>query len=821
MVGVSIRLEALLIVLSALAATLPAVPRGAAEAAEEDVTVVTITDKVLVEDCTPFGVNLTGRNLLKKPVELNFEGTSHRVCLNGEIFRDGYLCYTVGESACKYSHVDKFWPGGTVLILSGDARGQKRTIAGVELREAATWPWLVSKGQRTVAAFLVFDKPVEGLPEDKRTDLSAVHEARGNVNTAFAQDPLKNVGALVEKSYLDVGWCGRSRGFQPPGNCKKLTAVQGDTPPGSFGLSALLVDPGDVQAALRFPLFQAAQVDCDGVYRVSFWVKANGGAPRLTVGWDSPADIPSEEVPVTAEWQKHELKFDLRGRFAAAAARAKSGTTAQMIIQGGSVLLDDIAMGIEDDENPTPFRTEVVEVLKDANVGIIRLLQEGGDTMRNTLSPRLQQHSYDGSVWHVKGDPSKRSWFSGQRHFTLHELYALCEHLGCEPWYVLPGTLYPEEIDTYIEYVGAAADVGAGRLRAAQGHPKPWTETLRRMHVEFGNEIWNFMGEYKVSSYDGPDYWEGLISRGKNSPHYKDNITFVMGTADLNVVPSADRVMRRAPYIIHSLKQEELDLHKTPEELYRWVFGYALLQNVTGGTITDAARAVREAGKELAVYEVNYHAVSPDDTLEKRNEIVTSLAAGVNLMNAMLGQVKLHHVRAQCFFNFMGQYYQTRLWGGVISTRRGGRRYRPTWLGLTLANKVLGGDLVETVHTGTAPKFIAIGRPGRKWAKEAQQEFPCIFSYAFRTQDARGLLLVNLDLAAPQTVELEFPGDGAGPATTWLLSGPTFTANNELEHEAQVQIAEGKIVDFRSGHRLVLPACSAMAIRWPAKPIAD
>ena len=806
--------------LAVLSTLLPAVwlAGGApALAADDDVTIITVTDKVLVEDCTPFGVNLSARGLLKKPVELNFEGTSHRVCLNGEIFRDGYVCYTVGEGACKYSHVDKFWPGGTILILSGPARGQKRTIARAELREAATWPWHVSRQEKTIVAFLAFDKPIEGLPEDKRVDLRAVRKARGNVNAAFAEDPLKNVGALVEKSYLSVGWCGRSRSFLPDTKCKKLTAVQGDTPPGSFGVSALLVDPGDVQASLRFPMFQAAQVECNGVYQVSFWVKARGGAPRLTVGWDSPADIPSKDVGATAEWKKHELKFDLRGKFAAG-AKGKSGATAQITIQGGTVLLDDIAMWLEGDKNPTPFRDEIVDVLNEANVGVLRLLQEGGDTMRNTLSPRLQQHSYDGSVWHAKGDPTKRSWFSGQRHYTLHELYSLCEYLGCEPWYVLPGTLYPEEIDTYIEYVGAAADLGAGKLRAAQGHLEPWTGTLGRMHVEFGNEIWNFMGEYKVSSYDGPDYWEGLIRRAKDSPHYKDNVTFVMGTANIDVVPSADRVMRRAPYIIHNLPQEELDRHETPEDLYRWVFGYALLQNTFGGSITDTAQKVLAAGKELAIYEVNYHATNPDDTLATRNEIVTSVAGGVNLMNSMLSMVKLHHVRTQCFFTFMGQYYQTRLWGGVICTRRGSQRYRPTWLGLMLANKVLGGDLIETAHTGKDPKFTAVGKPGRKWAKVAEQQFPCLYSYAFRQQDKRGLVLVNLDLTGPQTVELRFPEDAAGAARTWLLNGPTFRANNEPEHEAQVHITEGTIADFRSGQSVTLPPCAAMAIEWPTKP---
>ncbi|MEA3368561.1 MAG: hypothetical protein U9R68_10675, partial [Planctomycetota bacterium] len=532
-------------------------------------------DTVLVKDCTPFGTNLNGRNLLKRQVEVNFEGTSHRVCLNGEVFRDGFLCYTFGEAANKYSHLDKHWPGGTILILSGPAKGQKRTITKVEFRQAATWPWSVARGEKTVAGYLVFDKPIEGLPEDKRADLEAVRKAKGNVHRAFAGDPLKNVGALVEKNYLDVGWCGRSRDFIPDGKAKNLTTVQGDTPPGSFGTSALLVDATEKRADLRFPMYQHAFANCNGIYHVSFWAKAKSGSPRFRVTWDRLAAAPEEMVTPSGQWKEYKLSFDLRGKFPAKAPsprdRNRTGSTGLVAIEGGAVLLDDIAIELEGDKNPTPFRDDIVEVLKQSRVGVLRLLQEGGDTMVNTISPRMRQHSYDGSVWHPKRDPAKRSWFSGQRHYTLHEMYTLCEHLGCEPWYVLPGTLYPEEIDVFMEYVGAPPDVGYGKVRAAQGHPKPWTETLRRIHVEFGNEVWNFVGEYKVSSYDGPDYWEGLIRRAKKSPYYKDNIIFVMGTdSKLDHVPSADRVMRRAPYIIHDLPQKELDRHKTREDLYRW-----------------------------------------------------------------------------------------------------------------------------------------------------------------------------------------------------------------------------------------------------------
>lgn len=74
-----------------------------------------------------------------------------------------------------------------------------------------------------------------------------------------------------------------------------------------------------------------------------------------------------------------------------------------------------------------------------------------------------------------------------------------------------------------------------------------------------------FAGEYKVSIYDGPDYWEGMIRRAKKFPYYKDNVIFVMGTdSKPNNVPSADRVMRRASYVIHDLPQATIT-HDRPD----------------------------------------------------------------------------------------------------------------------------------------------------------------------------------------------------------------------------------------------------------------
>jgi len=786
----------------------------------EDSTLIAITDKVLVSDCIPMGTNFDTVDV-KKPIAFTFEGSSHRICSEGELFADGFMAYLLNKEHAENYQLADFYRGGTITILSSAAQGEQRKIVRVDFKKRHSWPWNVGRNIVSEQAFFVFDRPIQGLPEEKRTDLAAEYQKGKEraVAEAFKTDPTKNVGALIERNYLDTGFFGYTPPrWLPDRRNATLSIVHGDVPPGSFGGSALLVEPEEGKTAkLLFSPCNHASTDCNAIYHVTFWAKARSGKPELSLRWEDPEGIPEEKLALKSEWSKHSLRFDHRGKFPATPPSKPASSTEQraakfaLNLQGGSVLLDDMEVDVEGDRNPTPFRDDPVETLKRFNTGIVRLLIEGGDTMENELSPRMRQHMYEGSLWLPKLQAEKTTWFSTRRfNACLHDYYLLAEHLHCGAWYGITGTVYPQEIDILMEYLGAPAEVGYGKLRAAQGHPQPWTETLPRIYIEFGNEIWNFVGDYKVSSYAGRDYWDGLIRRAKQSPYYKLNVLFVMGVdGNFEVVPSADLVMNRAPYVVHDLPQGLIDKYPTKKALYEGLFAQALEQNVFGEKLAAKAQAAAKTGQGLAVYEVNYHITKPDDTLAVRNELVTSIAGGVNMANAMLGMLKQHKVRHQCFFNYAGNYNQTRLWGGVINHRIGNERYRPSWLALTIANQIIASDLLETTHSGADPKFTAMTIRGGN-----QVTFPVLHSYAFRGGKQRGVVLVNLDLDCSHKVVLQFVGKPAGPARKYQLAAADYTANNEPEHEAQVWIEESQLKDFHSGQAIELPPCALVALRW-------
>jgi len=132
-----------------------------------------------------------------------------------------------------------------------------------------------------------------------------------------------------------------------------------------------------------------------------------------------------------------------------------------------------------------------------------------------------------------------------------------------------------------MEYLGAPAKVGYGKVRAKLGHPKPWTAVFQNIYVEYGNEAWNSAG-YATGSFNGPDHWKDMTAVGKSSPHYRRNVVFVGGAqagwpeiaqSVIRNFPNLDRVAV-APYMLHSLKTADVAPLDTDNKLFKWVFGF-------------------------------------------------------------------------------------------------------------------------------------------------------------------------------------------------------------------------------------------------------
>ncbi len=774
-------------------------------AAAGEVTTIEITDKVLVEDVSRFGINLggdayySGAALTKKRTVANFEGTTYRQCHFGPK-HDAHGATTWSRLEAKYAVQ---WKGllaqyGRYTILSGPSKWTTGRIKGVSTKKVE------HQGRMKDFTYFEFDKTVEPMP--------------------------RNGGVMVEAYRLRDG---QFRDFDRNEywTSKTNRIVIDDVPPGSFGCAALKLAGARGKAHVRFSTHYQRYGETNGTWQVHFWAKAAGGSPTLRIAGDRGYGE-SKTITPSAEWTKIEETLVVDKVPEPKGPKDNPHLLFIFEASGGDVLIDDVEIWMEGDENPTAFRDDVVATLKRYRPGPLRYLQMGGSTLDNTLASRLRGHSFTSRLGDKVGPYHRHV----QHPYSLHEMYELCEYLGAEPWYCLPGTLNRDEMAKFMEYLGAPADVGYGKKRAALGHPKPWTEVFDKIHVEFGNEAWNSSSWYQCGGFNGPDYWRDLIATGKASPYYKPNVLFhAAGQASyaarnrgiMRNAPNADR-FAVAPYIISRLDQADLDANPADEEFFKWVFAKPIWRSRDPrGAMYQNYEYANQAGMELSVYEINHHTTHGDAPLEPRNKIVASIAGGLNVANTMLLMLKEHHMRTQCLFALAQHGYRTksgivRLWGTALCMREGKERYRPTFLACATANKVMAGDLVATVHKNE-PTFDVTGyfyKPWRKKAKvETMRRVPVIQSYAFRDGSRRGLILISLDTSQPRQVAIEFAGEAVdGAARTWLLAADRITANNEYEvGAAQVKVVESRLRGFASGKTLTLPAFSMMALAWEAR----
>jgi len=796
--------------------------------ADDPVTTITITDKVLEKDCKKFGINIGddpyyGGPMRKKRVQENFEGSYYRQCLTGFSYDEE------GFNSNIRTPVGSPWydclKGADFVILSGPGKGIRGKIKDFEDIEVPMYDGKqIAKGSR-----IVFDKKIN-LPDGKPF-------TSPNDRTPLGGILVENLGRTGE------GFLGTTFSFRATGNCR---LEHDDLRPEGFGKSCVLLDPNPYQPvgspaeeAARSAAIRAGKTavcfnthyqrwgDTNGTWTFSFFAKAKDAGAKLTVSTEKHGE--TKIVDLSQKWEKYTV--DLMVDKVPEPSDDKQNPHLNFVVSpvSGAVLLDDVEAWKHGDSNPTILSDECIAALKEMNVGVIRRVNMGGDTIENYIRPGLRKYRYQNNVFVPPGPYSARN----PDVFGLHNILEVCEYLGAESWWCTPGTLHPEEMDFLMEYLGGPETTPGGKLRAELGHPRPWTETVKAIHLEIGNEAWNTASGFLAGGFNGPDYWKDLFQSVKKSPYYKPNILchgagqnfasdqserIISDLVGENGKPFCDRYAVGL-YQIHKLNKSDLDqLGSDEDKIFKWMMASPLDDAV--GPFKRQMEVSQKHGVEFSMYEINHHITGGDAPLEARNKMVSSMAGGVEILNAMLNFLKVGGMRTQCLFTYQQQFYQATnvgnvcLWGANLSSRAGQVRYRPTGLAFIMANRVIGGNLLETKQEGADPKFSAL-IPSAKGSKEVS--FPVLHSYAFSEGTRRGLIVCNVDTQNEQEVEIKFPGV-ARDVQIQRLVGDKISASNEYDAGVpQVKILEISEPSIPSGYKIKIGPCSMVALNWQTK----
>jgi alpha-L-arabinofuranosidase len=603
-----------------------------------------------------------------------------------------------------------------------------------------------------------------------------------------------------------------------------IASETNDLPPGTLGRQCirLMATNSGAQAAITasFDTWpNASFIQINGRFRLAFEARGVGGANRLLVQLrrGSGAYWINQTLTLANSWQHYTLEF----------TAAEDGTALGIIgltlspVSQSAVLLDDVSLRQVDGDpsNTTAFRDAVVNTLRSYNPGVLRKpnWQQLGNSLENELAaPFARQRSGYTSYGTTMNDLL----------VSLPEWLSLCEALGAEPWYPMPVVFSTGEVWNLMEYLGGGTNTVFGALRAAHGHPLPWTSVFSRIHLELGNENWN--SGYRGGAIADPVVYgirgNELFGVIRSSPYFNSN------QFDLVLNGQAAGTWLNGQIHAHSTNHTSLTLapylatvvnnFASNEELYGSLFAEPEFWSKSGGFVWQTYTNVSFGAHPVAVsiYEVNLHTTrgAIAGSQATLSAFTPSLGVGLAVADHMLMMLRELKARDQGLFSLPGYEFQTgsntwsRVWG-VARDMGVTDRKRPQFLAVRLLNEVLAGNLVETTHHGDDPTWNVtnVNRINYTGAHYLQ-------SYAFSNGRSNAVVVFNLHRTDPLTVNFAGNRAPAGSVTLKRLSSNAITDNNE--NSENVFVTTQSLAEFDPGEPVSLPPFSLSVFQWAITP---
>lgn len=261
-------------------------------------------------------------------------------------------------------------------------------------------------------------------------------------------------------------------------------------------------------------------------YKAQVWLKQQGMSdPRVQIQFGT---VMTKIVDVTGDWQKFE--FDLPVDNPEKPYSNTQNESTRMWIAAlspGTLWIDNFVIW-QTDTPPFAVMPEEVAILKDFQPHVLRLW--GG-----LDAPSLDYWLSSGFAMPIRGTYGKTE---APVHASLSAALEVCRQTGAEPWLILNPWFTAEENANLMDYLGAPADKGYGKLRAEHGHPEPWTKSFRKIYLESANESWNQIMRYALPGQ--PETYAAVADRQfrelKQSPCYsKDKFELIANGWDNNM----------------------------------------------------------------------------------------------------------------------------------------------------------------------------------------------------------------------------------------------------------------------------------------------
>jgi len=614
-------------------------------------------------------------------------------------------------------------------------------------------------------------------------------------------------------------------------NGATMTTELTDLSPNSPGKQALLISAaGSSQFATLSSYLDTTAgrsfLQLHGAYTLTFRAKGVGGSNTLLLGLkrtpaSGAAAIPffSQSVVLTNTWQDYTYTFNAND----------TGTIGNLVLSfqlsAASALLDDVSLvpaatGVVND---TAFRDEVVTMLNNVQPGILRYMDSGtnwGSSIDNLLAVPFARQRAGYSNWNTESDDIP---------IGLPDFLTLCEQVGSEPWFTMPTGMGTAEMTNLMEYLGGSTSTVYGALRATLGHPVPWTTTFSRIHLEFGNEVWNTANPGATMT-DATAYatrMNLIFKTARSSPWYSSTIYDLVGDGwaalpyyTQTVLSTATQLdtIDAAPYLFYSFNDASSN-----EAIFGPMFAEPeLFDSVAGGLMQQQVAAASSAGKKLSLYEVNLSTNSGTVSQSAINTNVPSLGAGLANIDHMLLMLRDLGITDQNMFALPGyaNFFSgsttnmtTPLWGSVVDMGNT-NRMRPSLIAESLANTALMPTMLKTSQTGANPVWNQALSSNDNVALNGAHYLQ---SFAFTDGSKASLILLNLHRTSALPVALSGTWAPTGAVSMSTMAASAINATNE---DATNVTVSTQSLTLNPGAQLSLAPYTMTVLTWQLKPVS-
>jgi len=785
-------------------------------------TTITVSTNVLVPQVKRFGIGLAQHNYYDSAQmmkELLFRNPGFEGQLYQSVVRlgPGGTAGSAIEDQPLTQWPSGFWAGATYEIIwsSANAKGRTGTIAN-SLAPLRANPPSDPNGSSQGTTYQFADSDPARIPADGDYIVLRKTEVGGpGGGAAFASWSVSTSGGGTVTS---------ETGDLPPPppaplpagrQCARLSAA-------SAGQQASVTGQFDTtQGFIRL----------NGQFRLAFKAKGIGGQNQVLISVRRGSLPPylSKTIQLGTGWQEITEPFTVNE------PADISGTISVQFsaVNQSAVLLDDVSLRQTDGSagNPTEFRDGVVSALQSLRPGILRYVnwQDVGNSLDNALAPVFSRKRSGYSVYST----AENNLMPG-----LHEFLVLCEHLGAEPWYSIPVTFSTQEVAGLMEYLGGAPTTPYGGLRAARGHPTPWTSVFTRLHLEFGNENWNntaYRGAAITAAVPCGNRASELFAVIKASPYYAGAqfqclLGGQAGNSTLNLqlhnASSQHDSMNLAPYMSSRVDSFETAGQVDAEKLFGPLFAepewWSYNPSPTSGLMRASFNSLQASSRPVpvSVYEVNLHTTQGTISQAALDSFTPSVGAALAVADHMLVMLRELNCRDQVFFSLAGHRYSlndgtgrtSALWGAVLDMGKTDRK-RPHYHALQLINAALAGSLVATTHTGDDPTWT-VNNLNRVTYTNAHH----LQSHAFASGTNRSLIVFNLHRTSALDVNFADGNAPSGTVTLKRLTSANITNNNETA--SVVVPTTNTLANFNPAQNLTLPPFSMSVFEWSVAPAA-